>query len=110
MTNKHTPGPWRLSGCLIRGQGRILARTHNHITQPVAEGEANARLIAAAPELLGALKQLRRETARMLDNMPYLFPANGRTEDMTDEQRSWRLVVAAMRKQASSAIDAAEQS
>ena len=69
-TPKHTPGPWRtiestnktmrtIVGKDFPGQGYIadvnLCRTNN--AQDV-DGEANARLIAVAPELLEGLKQL----------------------------------------------------
>jgi hypothetical protein len=68
--NKHTPGPWRtiestnktvrtVVGPDFPGQGYIadvnLCRTNN--AQDV-DGEANARLIAAAPELLEVCKYL----------------------------------------------------
>lgn len=71
-TPKHTPGPWRtiestdktmrtVVGPDFPGQGYIadvnLCRTND--TQDV-DGEANARLIAAAPELLAQLKLLVR--------------------------------------------------
>lgn len=64
MTHTHTPGPWHCShetslhgtkliygadGYLIADAGRIHHRTET-------EMEANARLIAAAPELLEACK------------------------------------------------------
>lgn len=59
MTNetKHTPGPWNYSGpCEITGRYSIY---HNgplaycgDTTATPGDGEANARLIAAAPELL----------------------------------------------------------
>ena len=67
--NKHTPGPWRtiestnttmrtVVGPDFPGQGYIadvnLCRTND--AQDV-DGEANARLIAAAPELLEELKE-----------------------------------------------------
>jgi hypothetical protein len=58
--SKHTPGPWELSDCGERVIGQAdqdeihevanLTNTLNH--------EANARLIAAAPELLEALREL----------------------------------------------------
>ena len=67
--NKHTPSPWRtiesanttmrtVVGPDFPGQGYIadvnLCRTND--AQDV-DGEANARLIAAAPELLAACQQ-----------------------------------------------------
>ena len=63
---KHTPAPWRYHKSehdhdfIITGSNEnggsvlpILGRTHNFPNN----NEANARLIAAAPELLEALKQ-----------------------------------------------------
>ena len=53
----HTPGPWTFNG------DHVVAGTHTVVADPFAsdalfggEGEANARLIAAAPELLAALE------------------------------------------------------
>jgi hypothetical protein len=72
MTKKktqHTPGPW--SAATMKG-GRPLVRpkVSDFDTQPIATVEggysqsqvvlnANARLIAAAPDLLDALRELR---------------------------------------------------
>lgn len=59
-TQHHTPGPWRLNrqrveyGPYVAGDGWCVAIV---LRDPV-EQEANARLIAAAPELLVALEQL----------------------------------------------------
>ena len=68
MTTQHTPGPWTATGDLVQtadheidiavmialdvgtGKGTIYSRR-----------EANARLIAAAPELLEALKRCETE-------------------------------------------------
>lgn len=52
MTSKHTPGPWLVKGKQsIRGSdGEYIAKTNWN------NGAANARLIAAAPELLSALQ------------------------------------------------------
>lgn len=56
---KHTAGPWLVSETFAVGPaGEIVACTpHNH-----SRKEANARLIAAAPELLEALQGLVRFT------------------------------------------------
>lgn len=56
---RHTPGPWTFDdnmGCRdIRGaDGKPIASTHGLANDD--EDQANARLIAAAPELLAALK------------------------------------------------------
>ncbi|HEP9635415.1 TPA: hypothetical protein VDW08_003767 [Pseudomonas aeruginosa] len=68
MSNhKHTPGPWeieRYSDGLIQivGDVRIVSDDEENVTtvvEAVSRGdEANARLIAAAPELLDALVAL----------------------------------------------------
>lgn len=64
--HKHTPGPWRVSGSqpgmIIDAADRPIARTQYPGKKPRAVGNcsANARLIAAAPELLEALHEGRR--------------------------------------------------
>lgn len=65
MSAKHTPGPWRFytepqpNGCPIvgNGHGLMLAMLAHSVNYPDQrdEANANARLIAAAPELLEAL-------------------------------------------------------
>jgi len=59
---KFTPGPWMLSGRTVyalndQGFNRFSALVQDAHTSAV-ELDANARLIAAAPELLGALEYL----------------------------------------------------
>lgn len=66
MTSKHTPGPWQAAlerGChgviastLPEGRANFVAIVGNDGDNPEREPErfANARLIAAAPELLEA--------------------------------------------------------
>ena len=55
----HTPGPWVINGRLeIRAFG-LVARVNEHMTEP-GEVEANAAIIAAAPELLGALRKAEK--------------------------------------------------
>ena len=62
---QHTPAPWRLNAgneTLVMGSNqRPIARAECGGTAGIglAEAEANARLIAAAPELLEALKEMR---------------------------------------------------
>lgn len=58
MTNtKHTPGPWEVGeeGEILAGSSEFLVATAYH-GRPAQE--ANARLIAAAPELLKTVKEL----------------------------------------------------
>lgn len=66
----HTPGPWqylaKLSGSenhkgyriVCEANGRWWIADSSPIDQDGKEGEANARLIAAAPELLDALQAM----------------------------------------------------
>jgi hypothetical protein len=56
----HTPGPWELTqyGAVVRkdGHGQTVVYTDNG--ESCINGEANARLIAAAPDLLAALEMV----------------------------------------------------
>ena len=67
--SKHTPGPWRFSkepdakhspcvGFTIYDAGSVVVAEIYPKPYPVAVNEINARLIAASPELLAALKNL----------------------------------------------------
>jgi hypothetical protein len=59
---KHTPGPWHVNGRSIDSIDRRTVATTEGIYRRERgrpeEQEANARLIAAAPELLAALHDL----------------------------------------------------
>jgi hypothetical protein len=65
MTTKHTatPGPWENHkwNCeehqIYAKGGTIALVSHSHTLVPEVEADANARLIAAAPDLLAALKE-----------------------------------------------------
>lgn len=61
MKTKHTPGPWQV-GESISGKPLIVTKSHGTIAQPTGgfenEIKANARLIAAAPDLLAIVKEL----------------------------------------------------
>ena len=69
----HTPGPWRIVDAGMRGvecrdeKGRVIFDT-----APIAHG--NARLIAAAPELLAACREAENALA---DYVPTLEHAGG---------------------------------
>lgn len=69
---KHTQGPWRTS--LTEGQrawnvsSEATGRTVAIVSDWSPEAEANARLIAAAPELLEALKSARFAIQVTLDS------------------------------------------
>ena len=59
MSDRHTPGPWHVRADALSGEtyivaaGQLVARI-----QSPTNGKANARLIAAAPELLAAVHAL----------------------------------------------------
>lgn len=74
MSTEHTPGPWVSvvypPGSCLDEDGQDLCAyidsadtgqsvAHVFCEQDLSLRDANARLIAAAPDLLGALKQLR---------------------------------------------------
>ena len=58
----HTPGPWKAIGDFIHTSDNlpfVLAYTpEQQDGVPVGDRDANAQLIAAAPEMLAALKRL----------------------------------------------------
>jgi hypothetical protein len=64
MTNeaKHTPGPWRLDGAIIRGfstpdHERPICEIYRKVSVD-AETLANANVLLAAPEMYDALKAI----------------------------------------------------
>lgn len=63
METKHTPGPWEVDAIdsttiQIKAEGAVVAEvaSASAFTRLSEEQRANARLIAAAPELLDALQ------------------------------------------------------
>lgn len=61
MSAKHTPGPWTAAAGRILGGFGAVAKMVDQSTNYRAQQEADARLIAAAPELLAALEWLVRD-------------------------------------------------
>ena len=85
--SRHTPGPWREASWKADRIIEALADPENSATYyaPICEledgwseeiGDANARLIAAAPELLKALKLLAHD----VDGYGLAHPEGGRFE------------------------------
>lgn len=75
--DKHTPGPWTENACEIQAQDgspicEMLARPEdsgvNYPYSPVAD--SNARLIAAAPEMLAVLSAARNSISDALNPDP----------------------------------------
>ena len=82
----HTPGPWYvLSGTIIRSKDRgFIASTPAANIPTFEEDRANARLIAAAPDLLEALKLVHhawRGDYDMAQAMKTVKQAIARAED-----------------------------
>ena len=72
MTTQHTPGPWNVTGLYVRERDGGLVASINDLWHdqktPTAEKNANARLMAAAPDLLA----LAYDFGQMLTGMdPY---------------------------------------
>lgn len=72
-TTKHTPGPWSAAhsektfGVVVCSKGHYVADAYSRSDDDGNnETEANARLIAAAPELLEALVQAKAEIIELL--------------------------------------------
>jgi hypothetical protein len=57
MSAKHTPGPWTLDAC--EGGWMLLAEGRDITTEPFDADDADAALIAAAPEMLRLLAVAR---------------------------------------------------
>jgi hypothetical protein len=66
--NKHTPGPWRIEDELSRPCQKITSAGRNIAFSPLEpdrESSSNFRLIAAAPDLLEALKLVHHEMCQI---------------------------------------------
>lgn len=73
MRTKHTPGPWIQVGHWVEHPNEkipdictcdLQAIGHGHLKRTEAETIANARLIAAAPDMLEALQAIYNERPR----------------------------------------------
>lgn len=73
--SKHTLGPWRLhdmeENTVVDATGNAVADCNGR-SNPNHRNRANARLVAAAPEILAALEGLLAVAERRVDdNTPY---------------------------------------
>ena len=73
MTQKHTPGPWVIAGSLVlAGSNKSICQIDGAIQvgKPATEEErkANARLIAATPDLLAALQRCSQLFRKIRDD------------------------------------------
>jgi len=67
MAAQHTPGPWRLERT-TGGHPAVIGSAPLHprgglVAELVAVGQSDARLIAAAPDLLAALREVAEATS-----------------------------------------------
>ena len=75
MSATHTPGPWRANECNVmdrRGVIIAIARSDGDML-PVA---VNARLMAAAPDLLEALTRLLNVPEKLTETEHFDYMAN----------------------------------
>lgn len=79
---KHTPGPWKVKQGLgapdIVSKERLVARALYHMGSEDREVDSNARLIAAAPELLAACEAAHDWLTQFCEHAPIVF--GGETE------------------------------
>ena len=86
MKDKHTPGPWNVSeaGSIEFADGYIgEAYDFNGTTKTDLPMMANARLMAAAPELLQALQELHEAGLTM--KLPRYVIALAKAKRLIDE-------------------------
>ena len=78
----HTPGPWRHDRRdILAADGRCIAQTFSGPCDSLEEADANGHLIAAAPELLAALRDLLADgMAEGMDRRPAVLRARAALE------------------------------
>jgi hypothetical protein len=85
----HTPGPWRVvDGDVLTADGRRVATIHGYADEEIREPRANARLVAAAPDLRAALAQLVAD----VDQGSLLYEHSDRRESRRDVETARALL------------------
>ena len=85
MNTKHTPGPWMESSFEVwsplngKRFGKVVADLRR-ADGTSDEAKANARLIAAAPELLDELRKCRNVIAHCISELPQAYKEAARTQ------------------------------
>ncbi|MFC4923622.1 hypothetical protein [Delftia deserti] len=84
MQDKHTPGPWEATGNFVRSpmhqpEGlprgvQIVECRDGYFLPHTEEAKANARLIAAAPDMLAALRDVVAVMERDLAGLVVIRP------------------------------------
>jgi hypothetical protein len=93
MSAKHTPGPWSIYSITFKGYHQIAGAQGGRVCQVLPfedEYKANARLIAAAPELLAAIHVLLRDYTAVhdigdLEMQPAIYQARAAIAKATGE-------------------------
>lgn len=107
MANKHTPGPWKVgtpgpNGCYTVGtQGGLMTAMIAHsICEPdqIETANANARLIAASPDLLAACQAFSRLYGRLWDVTDPVGSGFLSPESVKDYDAIHRLMTRAIQK------------
>jgi len=124
-SGQHTPGQWSTGAVMTRvevlpnGWNMPVCIADCHAKNaPKSESErvANAKLIAQAPQLrqdradlLAALARSARNFADILDNHPAVWPAKGRKDALTPEERACRDKIDGFKTEARAALARAER-
>lgn len=87
---KHTPAPWQLAKSEESKLIKVLNKYGTRIAgiTPMENDEANARLIAAAPELLALLEEFDGVFSNVLTNRAYSKADKSLAKRMQDAARA----------------------
>jgi hypothetical protein len=89
MTTKHTPAPWRRADSdyyfnVLLGKDGVIKLEKSLNTNQLLQNQANAKLIAAAPDLLEALQLIFKHYDRNNGEAPHHCHAHKAHWDLDD--------------------------